>query len=386
MRKFHIGGCLAGLILTAAPGAATIVNSRMPIAEMVGGADTILVGKVTAIQPTLTEALPAPNAPHKEYYQIVEVAVQDKLQGARDLTRIKVGVQCFEFSLPRAPRKRQPSVRLSVGDEACFFLQRHSSEKFYLAGFGNVLSKKGPLGLNAKYKEELELTRKCVRLLGAPQKSLKSTKAEDRLLTAAMLIRKYRGPAPLPLLDLKGQKKKSPPQEPISAEQSKLILNALAEADWSLAKEPFPSLTHPANLFRRLGLTARDGWTLQQKPVGPLDAKAGFKAHQEFTAAAKQWLKANAAKYRIQRIVEDGKDNQASAQEPKKKAKPNAGQASPDEGDQKAHRAAIKLRLIKSLIEDGKTQVGKLRLEQLIKDFPDTPAAAEAKKLLKKLD
>jgi hypothetical protein len=387
MRKFHWVGCLAGLLVAAAPAAATFIKTQMPIPEMVGGADTIIVGKVAAVQPNITAALPDRKAPKKEHYQIVEVTVQEKLLGAKGLTRVKVGVQCAEFSMPRGPKKIQPMVNLTQGQEACFFLKRHYSGSFYLAGYDSVLTTKGPLGLNQNYKQDLDQARKCVKLLAAADASLKSAKAEDRMLTVAMLIRKYRGPAPFAVFGQKGPDGKSPAEEPISAEQSKLILSALARADWSLAKEPFPSLTHPSSLFRRLGLTAKDGWTLQQnKMLNPLNGQAGFKAHQEFTAAAKKWLKANAGKYRIKRLVEEGKEKKVAAKPPKKKVKPDTTRGNKDDADQKAHRAAVKLRLIKSLIEDGKTEVGKLRLEQLIKDFPDTPAAEEAKKLLKKLN
>src|SRR5262249_2709733 len=119
MRMFHWVGCLAGLLL-AAPAPATVVNTRMPIPEMVGGADTIIVGKVAAIEPTLTAALPDRKAAKKEHYQIVEVTVQEKLLGAKGLTRVKVGLQCAEFSLPRGPKKIEPMVRLAQGQEACF--------------------------------------------------------------------------------------------------------------------------------------------------------------------------------------------------------------------------------------------------------------------------
>src|SRR5262249_31121127 len=199
---------------------------------------------------------------------------------------------CFEMTLPRGQKKTAPSVNWTPGQEACLFLKRHYSGEFYESGFDNFIRKE----LNLNFVKDLDLTWKCVKLLGAPEKSLKSSDVKDRLLTATMLIRKYRGPAPT-FMDLNAPAKKSPKQEPISAEQSKLILKALAEADWSLAKEPFPSPSHPVNLFRRLGLTAKDGWPLNQKPVNPLDGKAGYRAHQEITAAAKKWLKANAGKY-----------------------------------------------------------------------------------------
>jgi hypothetical protein len=47
-----------------------------------------------------------------------------------------------------------------------------------------------------------------------------------------------------------------------------------------------------------------------------------------------------------------------------------------------AREAAIELDLIKPLLKDGKKAEAKKRLEKLIKDFPKTKAAEEAKDLL----
>jgi S1-C subfamily serine protease len=55
----------------------------------------------------------------------------------------------------------------------------------------------------------------------------------------------------------------------------------------------------------------------------------------------------------------------------------------PSDKDEKA--AATKLALIETLISQGKKETAILRLEQLIKDYPKTLAAKDAKELLKKL-
>jgi hypothetical protein len=47
--------------------------------------------------------------------------------------------------------------------------------------------------------------------------------------------------------------------------------------------------------------------------------------------------------------------------------------------------AAARLAFAKQLITDGKTDLAKLRLEQIVKEYPGTKAVAEAKDLLKKL-
>jgi hypothetical protein len=98
------------------------------------------------------------------------------------------------------------------------------------------------------------------------------------LLAAAILIEDYR--------TYRGPKAK---QEPIAAEESKLILRALADADW---KEPlaFTSLRPNATqLFQRLNVTANDGF----------NAPKGGNQQE----AIQMWLKRNADTYRIQRYV-----------------------------------------------------------------------------------
>jgi hypothetical protein len=397
MRLFPWGGCVLGLLLAVSPVPATFVNLGFPIPEMVGGADAIVVGKVSRVQPKLIRAYPKRKAGNQESYQIVEVKVQEGLLGAQGLTRIKMGVPCFAVKIGNALAKLNPVVAWQEGQEACLFLKRHYTGQFYEVGLDQVIRKQKPFGVNPNFENDLETVRKCAKLLRAPEKGLKSSSAEDRILTAAMLIRRYRGPAPT-LWNLKGGARQSAKQEPIAAEESKLILKALAEADWSLKNEPTPSVSHPANLFRRLGLSAKDGWTFKEKQVNAFDGRAGYQAHLQLAAAAKKWLKGHLATYRIKRFANENNEQSSS---PKKKPhrdevqrdsknrpeKPPKDRNQPVRGnDRDALHAAAKLKLIKSLLDAGKTEAGKYRLEQLIKKYPKTPAAQEAKKLLKDLD
>src|SRR5262249_24232054 len=105
----------------------------------------------------------------------------------------------------------------------------------------------------------------------------------DRFLTAAVLLAKYR--------TRKGPAEKA---EPIDAEQSKLILKALASADWTPPKD-FTQLS-PLMVLGRLSLTEKDGW----KPPPGQDPKA-------YAAYAQRWLADHAATYRIERYVAGNK-------------------------------------------------------------------------------
>jgi hypothetical protein len=115
-----------------------------------------------------------------------------------------------------------------------------------------------------------------------PIASLKSASAADRLDTAAMLLARYRSIRP-------GQK--GAKQEPIPAEESKLILEAIRKADW---KAPNAQGANPILLFQRLGLTPQDGWK-----------QAQFKNfQQEFPPLAQKWLETHAGTYRIKKFVD----------------------------------------------------------------------------------
>jgi hypothetical protein len=301
MRTFHVLGGLVALVLAAIPASATSIDLRPAVADLVGGADVIVVATVSKVQKDVISALPTRGAKKKEPYKIIEVKVQDDLQGAKDLKSIKIGIPCSTLII-NGKSVNSPLVDVKERQEGVLFLTRHHSNDFYELGLGNLIAKE----FNTNYKADLELTRKCVKLLAAPDDSLKSKNAEERLLAAAMLIRKYRGP--LDLLANSGLQPAKPAketrkEEPISAEQSKLILNVLSEVDWKTAENPTPS--SPANLFVRLGLTPKDGWKYKQGPVNFLDGKAVLKSRNELATAAKAWLKANAGTYRIKRFVGD---------------------------------------------------------------------------------
>jgi hypothetical protein len=76
--------------------------------------------------------------------------------------------------------------------------------------------------------------------------------------------------------------------EPIDAEESKLILLALADADWSV--NDFRSPLNPQQTWYKIGAGPADGF----------NPPADFK---QLGDAAKTWLKANAATYRIKKFV-----------------------------------------------------------------------------------
>jgi hypothetical protein len=284
MRRILIGGLLGLVCLVLQASlmpARALVALPSSIPDRVAGASAIVIGKVTTIEEKTVQARPNPAAQPVEY-QIAVIKIDEAILGAKGLTHIRVGFIPAPPPLPpggpvRPPIGRSPQVNLTKDQEVCLFLQPHGTESFMTAPmYTDVIDKK-----NAKFTKDLEQIRRCVKLLADPMASLKSKDAKDQFTTAAMLIARYR--------TVKGPIKGTPRQEPIDAEESKLILRALAEADWA-ARPTTPGEPTPQVLFNRLGVTEKDGW------VRPKNIK-------EMPTAAKKWLTENVDKYRIQRYV-----------------------------------------------------------------------------------
>ena len=93
--------------------------------------------------------------------------------------------------------------------------------------------------------------------------------------------------------------------EPIDAEESKLIMKALAEANWF--PKYGPTTINPFLVFKALGVTEADGYKPPPRTVNDLGPGLGVTKEyaRKETLAAQKWVKENRTKYRIKRFVED---------------------------------------------------------------------------------
>jgi hypothetical protein len=250
---------LAGLFALSLPASAKVA-APAPLPTRVAHADLVVLGKVTAVEPktvTLKDG---------SEYKVAVVKIDEALVGGAGLTHVRVGFIPGGF-------RRFPASNLTVGQEACFFLSSLPGATFSVPRmYYDVIAREG----NPEFAGELAVVRRCGRLLRDPAAGLRSKEADDRLLTAALLVGRYRRPCYGPTR-----------AEPIDAAQSRLILEALADADWT-RRDPQTSVTAPDTFFR-LGLTKQDGW--EHTPGG------------DVAAAARKWLRDHAATYRIQKIV-----------------------------------------------------------------------------------
>lgn len=241
-----------------------------PIPDRVALASMVILGKVSTIEEKQVSALPFLHAKETVPHEVGVIQVENVLNGAKGITHVRVGF----------PHANIKEARVPVGTEGYFFLKRHFTENFFV--LAAPAARCGIIPKNAMIDKNLAQIKQCARLLADPDVSLKSQEAAERLLIADMLVTRYRL-----------QEFLKPKIEPIAAEQSRLILLALAEADWT--KAPIHT-RHPLRTFNRLGLGEKDGWK-EWKDLEKV-------SQQQLSDQARQWLKANAGTYRIHRFIE----------------------------------------------------------------------------------
>jgi hypothetical protein len=289
------------LALNLPPAAGLMIAMRTP-AQRAVAADVVVVGKVTAIEKDMVEAEPFPNAPNKVSYRVAVVKIETNLAGAANITHVKIG-----FIPPARPnpniqppvgqpgrairpiRGPLPAIELKEGEEKLFFLSKHPAGDFYIMpGLSPAIEVKGEQG-----KKELEAVKRVTSVIADPMKGLKSDKADVRAETAAIMIMKYRAYP---------EAAREVEQVAINAEESRLILKALAEAEWTQKVQPVPATVSAQQAFSQLGLTDKDGW---KQPVFPRP-KPG-QPPVDFAAIQKQafveWLDGPGKDYVVKRFV-----------------------------------------------------------------------------------
>ncbi len=291
MRRNWIAGLTCLFVMAGAASALRVAGPIIqPIPQRVMQAETIVVGKVTAVADKNTSAIRFKGDTQKAEYRVFTVKVDSALKGVNGLTHIKVG--CM---LPMAPAQVDPApvdgprlkpafrpIRpfpiqqppmLEKDQEVLLFLQPHVSEPFYIVNaMGDVTDSKA-----GNFKADVELAKKVVKVLAEPMTSLKAKEPADRYLAAALLLAKYRtqnGPAK---------------EEEISAEESKLILQGLAAGNWDAPQVGRFDPYAPMQVF----------YQLQPQNAGFVQPQN----FQEVPAAMKKWLEENTGKFRVKKFV-----------------------------------------------------------------------------------
>lgn len=289
--------------------------------NVLGQADAIVVGRVIALEPMDVQASPAPNQPNQNY-RIAVVQVTESIYGVKkDVQTIRIGFIAQNAPVPGGgpvpggvapggagggvngvqiqiqpaiqpvppigpggirPRPGFGGMNLQMGQDGIFTLVKHHKENFYvLPGFNSFVNRQN----NPNFDNEVKNTKNLAKVIGDPIKGLKAEDQQERFLAAAILINKYRQPN-----NPTGQPMKT---EKIDAEESKLILKALAQGDWTVGRFN-ASVPGAMELFYQLGITPQDGYNPQN-----------IRNQQDVVTSMQKWLADNSDKFVIQKLVVD---------------------------------------------------------------------------------
>jgi hypothetical protein len=232
----------------------------------------VVRGKVTAIQdkPTQGQAWRTSATPRWDF-TIVEVEVKEPLYGAKDKKKVRFGFRNLGYF------KQESLPGPAVGRTGYFCGVQVGNNDFYIVPIECFCDQKGP-----GYEKDLAAARRLGRLLEDPGQGLKSTDAEDRLVTAYLLVLRH---CYVPWRH--GETGKA---EPIDAEQSKRILLALAEGDWEKNSREVRDAVAALQLAVKFGAPA-----MKDFPPQP--------GEEQWPASARGWLKQNAETYHIHRLL-----------------------------------------------------------------------------------
>jgi hypothetical protein len=243
------------------PGPFRIINS-----------DAVFVARVTGIEPADIEI-------DQQKYRVGVAQVTEIITGLKAGTKtVRIA---FHVVDPNGPRLSRQPQKVDVGQQGLFMVSKLGATDMVLApNPGYFVPSEQP-----DFKNELEQAKKAGAIVTNPLTALKSKDSKEQMFGVQLLLRKYREVPP-------GVNPEKLKQEPIDAEESKLILNAIASADWNPQGRGGVGSVHPIQYWSQLGVTEKDGW---KQPV-PFSLPAAGDA-------VRAWVRANGDTYRIQRYV-----------------------------------------------------------------------------------
>jgi len=237
MRRFFLCGLAAVAAIALADSSAWALRIAVPQAAStktkVLQADAVVVGKVVGIDKETVDLEQFPGGP-KAAFTVANIKIESGLLGAKNVTHIKVATlkpqEPAPGGGPGGPGIRpgfrpggQPAYIPAEDHEGLFFLQKHpTSDGYYTIAYSHAPI----LSTDAKYKDEVAAVKAMAGTFADPVKALSAEKEEDRLANALSLAQKYRV---APANNQSGVLEETP----IPAEQTKLFLKVLTEADWT---------------------------------------------------------------------------------------------------------------------------------------------------------
>ncbi|MCI0704275.1 MAG: hypothetical protein L0241_24720 [Planctomycetia bacterium] len=299
MRRYLlVGAALAAVTVVAVVNnsAAGLVAAPPAPGQLAISTPVIVTGKIAKIEKdTVDASSPYPGAKDKQKYKIAVVKIDTGLAGADKMKEIKIG-----FIPPVKPDPKKPvrpigrpgfqMPELKEGQTMLFYLAKHPTADFYI-----IPGLSFPVDITTDAgKKTLEEVKKVTTILADPMKGLKSDKAAVRGETAALVIMKYRS---YPMFGGEVD------QVAIGADESKLLLKALAEGEWKPAR--FGQTPNAFTAFNYLGLTEKDGWIPPKIVNIPGQPPPDFGAI--YKDAFTNWLAGAGKDYKIKKIVPKAK-------------------------------------------------------------------------------
>lgn len=254
---------LAGVGLLAAAVPVLACRGEMPPPRPVLAAtqsDAVLVGTVVDIDEQPTSAKPHPDAVDEATYSVATVRIDRPLFGVKNLTHVRVAVPFGSLDRAGAPFRQD--------GQFLFFLQKHSVAQFLLPSNYHQ-----PLDLNIPGANSvLHRVTVATNAMNDPMKALSAKDSDDRVIAAMALAHWYRRVPP----NTNGTDRVARP-----AEESKLLLAALAEGAWS-AERRYDE-TNPYSVILGMGLE-NDGFKLPGNTNGEEVGEATKKAFVKWLA------------------------------------------------------------------------------------------------------
>lgn len=271
------------LVWAAPPASADRIAPVARPAERALRVPVVVVGKVTEIEKATVDAPYYPGGP-KVAHRVAVVKVGADLLGAGGATHIRVGFVTSDTASVR-PGRGPDNPPLKAGEEWLFFLAKSP-------GGGALFSvpyTTPPLPATAdKFKEQVAEVTRALAAVADPLKALKAERAEERHAVALVVLTKYR-------TRTEGVAFDRFEEVPVSAEESRALLRALAERPWTAPAGRADPGGYSALV--QLGLTAADGWAYP-------GAAAGRDVVEATREALAKWLDGPGKGYRVKRFVE----------------------------------------------------------------------------------
>jgi len=264
-----VRNCLAALVCLATLTRGETVQARAipfppPGPTRIANANVVIVGKVEKMEPADVKV-------GDTTYRIAVVRISEGLKGTTNEQALRVGFVPLGMD-PVYP----DSPQLTVGHEGLFILTKRDKENFFT--FLSVLGYYIDRDKNKDFEKEVRAAKAALKVINNPRAALKATDATERIVAAAILVEEYRS-SPRP----------NSKQEPIDEQESKQILQVIADADWAGEWNPICVRPYPGHLFQRLGISTNEGFAAPA--VG------------NYQTAVQAWVHENAQKYRIRRFV-----------------------------------------------------------------------------------